>query len=97
MPAANTDKKVFLNISATDGPWGLLAGEYGMTVHAGTWGGGSVKLQRQAADGVTWVDVQTFTADGFTVFPIPGGLYQLAIVTATGVYADISSVATASA
>lgn len=97
MPAANTDKKVFLNISATDGPWGLLAGEYGMTVHAGTWGGGSVALQRQAADGVTWINVQSLTADGFTVFSIPGGTYQLAIVTATGVYADISPVITASA
>lgn len=97
MPAANTDKKVFLNIAATDGPWGLLAGEYGMTVHAGAWGGGSVALQRQAADGVTWITVQNFTADGFAVVTIPGGTYQLAVVTATGVYADISAVITASA
>lgn len=97
MPAANTDKKVFLNISATDGPWGLLAGEYGMTVHAGAWGGGSVKLQRQAADGATWIDIQAFTADGFAVVTIPGGTYQLAVTTATGVYADISAVITASA
>lgn len=94
MPAANTDKKVFTNISATDGPWGLLAGEYGMTVHAGTWGGGSVALNRLAADGVTWITVQSFGADGFATIIIPGGSYQLAITTATGVYADISSVVT---
>lgn len=95
MTAANTDNKVFTNISANDGPWGLFPGEYAMTVHAGTWGGGSVALQRLAADGVTYVTVQSFTADGFAVVTIPGGSYRLAITTATGVYADIMPVITA--
>lgn len=91
------DKAVITNSSATEGPFPLLPGQYGMTVHAGTWGGGSVALQRLAADGATWITVQNFTADGFAVPTIPGGTYQLAVVTATGVYADISAVITGTA
>lgn len=92
MGTANVDKAVFQNVAATQGPINLLPGQYGFTVHSGTWGGGSVSLQRQAADGVTWISVQSFTADGFAVVNVPGGVYQVAIVTATGVYADVAPV-----
>lgn len=85
----------FPNISSTTAAFKLSGGQYGFTVHA-TFGGGSVTLNRQACDGVTWVAVQTFTADGFANLGLPDGNYQVAIVTATAVYADISPVATAS-
>jgi hypothetical protein len=91
------DKAIVTNSSATEGPFPLLAGEYAMTAIASAWNSGSVKLQRQAADGSSWVDVQAFTANGFAAFPIPGGVYQVAIASATGVYADVSAVITANA
>jgi hypothetical protein len=50
---------------------------YELTVHAGTWGGGSVTLQRLAADGST------------TAY-VPSGTYQLTIATATDVSADLA-------
>lgn len=74
--------------------FGLFPGQYGMTVHAGTWGGGSVALQRLAADGVTWITVQSFGADGFAVVIIPGGTYQITVTTATGVYLDVNPIVT---
>ena len=92
-----TDKAIVTNSSATEGPFPLLAGEYAMTAIAGAWNSGSVKLQRLAADGSTWVDVQSFSANGFAVFVIPGGVYQVAIASPTGVYADVSAVITANA
>jgi hypothetical protein len=91
------DKVTVINSSATEGPFPLLAGEYAMTAVAAAWNSGSVKLQRQAADGSSWVDVQAFMANGFAAFPIPGGIYQVAIASATGVYADVSAVITANA
>jgi hypothetical protein len=93
--AANTDKAVYSNIGVgAQASVNLLPGQYGMDVHAGTWGGGSVALQKLAADGVTWITVQSFSADGFAAFVIPGGVYQVNVTTATGVYASVSPIAT---
>lgn len=85
----------FPNIAATTAAFKFVGGAYGMTVHAGTWGGGSVALNRQACDGATWVPIQSFTADGFASLNLPEGAYQVAVTTATGVYVDVSSIATA--
>lgn len=88
----STDTRIFSNISATPSKFLLYGGQYAVTVHA-TFGGGSVTLQRQAVDGLTMVTCLTaFTADGFATVNLPAGTYQLTIVTATGVYADVSSV-----
>lgn len=88
------EKFPFSNISATPTPFTLRGGAYGVTVHA-TWGGGSVTLQRLSADGTTYVTVlDAFTADGYASVNLPGGTYQLAIATATGVYADVTSIVT---
>jgi hypothetical protein len=41
---------------------------YELTVHAGTWGGGSVTLQRLAADGSTYATaLKAFSADWMSV------------------------------
>lgn len=84
----------FKNISSTTATFPLRGGNYAVTVHA-TFGGGSVTLQRQAADGSTMVTCLTaFTADGYATVNLPSGTYDFAVATATGVYVDITSVVT---
>jgi hypothetical protein len=86
---------VFKNITATPASFSLRGGNYGVTAHA-TWGGGSVTLQRLAADGATYVTVLTaFSADGYGNVNLPNGTYQLLVATATGIYVDIVAVVTA--
>jgi hypothetical protein len=56
------------NIAATPKPFKLRAGLYRLTAHAGTWGGGSVRLQRLAADGSTNATAfKTFSDDGSAI------------------------------
>jgi hypothetical protein len=63
---------------------------YELTVHAGTWGGGSVTLQRLAADGSTFATAfRAFSADSSATAYVPSGTYQLTIVMATDVSADL--------
>jgi hypothetical protein len=84
----------FKNIAATPAPFTLRGGSYGVTVHA-TFGGGSVTLQRLAPDGSTFVTVlAAFSADGYSSVNLPAGSYELAIATATAVYADIVGIVT---
>jgi len=88
------EKQVFSNISATTAAFTLRGGQYAVTVKA-TWGGGSVTLQRLAADGTTHVTCLTaFTADGYATVNLPSRPYKFAVATATGVYVDIVSVVT---
>lgn len=98
-PASNA--AAFSNISATPAAFALYGGTYMLTAHA-TWGGGSVQLNRLAADGVTFVPVSSaygtaalakLSADG-SISPIPlaPGTYQLAVATATGLYVDIAMI-----
>jgi len=84
----------FTNISASTAAFTLRGGNYGITVSA-TFGGGSVTLQRLAADAATYVTVVTaFTAAGYASANLPSGTYRLTIATATAVYADVVSIAT---
>lgn len=84
----------FSNIASTPAAFVLRGGCYGVTVHA-TFGGGSVTLQRLSADGSTYVTALTaFAADGYASVNLPSGTYQLAIATATAVYADVTSIVT---
>jgi len=79
------------NISATPTAFKLPAGLYELTVHTETWGGGSVTLQRLAADGSTFATAFTaFSADGSATAYVPSGTYQLTIDTATDVSADLA-------
>jgi hypothetical protein len=85
------DQVSFSNISATTAAFSLRGGRYGVEVHA-TFGGGSVTLQRLAADGVTWITAMTaFSADGYASADLSSGSYRLTVVTATGIYADITA------
>ena len=52
--SVNTPTHSWKNVSATPAPFKLVAGMYELTVHAETWDGGSVTLQRLAADGATY-------------------------------------------
>lgn len=70
----------------------LMGGLYGVTAKA-TWGGGSVTLQRLAADNTTYVTCLTaFSADGYATASLPPGTYKVTVVTATGVYCDVSQI-----
>ena len=63
--------KSFTNISATTAAFTLPAGNYGVTVTA-TFGGGSVTLQRLAADASTYVTCLTaLTAAGYATVLFP--------------------------
>lgn len=85
----------FSNISATTAAFTLPAGNYGVTVTA-TFGGGSVTLQRLAADNSTYVTCLTaFTAAGYATVLLPAGTYKFTIATATAVYVDIAAIAEA--
>ena len=78
------------NISATPTPFKLDGGFYRLTVHAETWGGGSVMLQRLAADGSTYATaLKAFSADGLATAYVVSGVYQLTIASATDVSADL--------
>jgi hypothetical protein len=85
--------KSFSNISATTAAFSLPAGNYGVTVSA-TFGGGTVTLQRLAADASTYVPCLTaFTAAGYATQLLPAGTYKFAVATATAVYVDIAAIA----
>jgi hypothetical protein len=81
---------VFKNFSTTTAVFELIAaGLYSLCALA-TWGGGSVQLQIIGPDGATPIDVgAALTANGFTTFDLPQGQYQIAVTTATGVYAAL--------
>jgi hypothetical protein len=79
------------NISATPAAFTLSGGLYGLTV-MGT-GFGTVTLQRLAPDASTYITVLTaFAANGYASVYLPSGTYQLAISSATAVYADLVSI-----
>jgi hypothetical protein len=84
----------FSNISATTAAFPLKGGAYGVAVQA-TFGGGSVKLQIQAADGSTYLSVSSasdFSAAGYTSLSLPPGQYRFTIATASAVYAEVARI-----
>lgn len=88
----NVDSISFSNIAANTASFQLKGGCYGVTVSA-TFGGGSVTLQRLAADGATFVTCLTaFSAAGYATVNLPIGTYKIAVTTATAVYVDVTSV-----
>lgn len=90
MAATGGDGSNFSNISATPAAFTLLGGTYCVTVMA-TWGGGNVQFNVLGGDGATWIPLMAaFTSNGFASIDLPSGQYQLAITTATGVYASVT-------
>lgn len=93
MPTA-TDGAGFSNISASTAAFALKGGSYGIAV-AATFGGGSVKLQRLALDGSTYVSMSSscdYTAAGGAIVNLPAGTYRFTIATATAVYAEVQGI-----
>jgi hypothetical protein len=90
------EARSYSNISATTAAFVLNGGLYAVTAKA-TWGGGSVTLQRLAADATTYVTCLTaFSADGYATVSLPPGTYKFTVATATAIYVDIMAIATAS-
>ena len=79
----------FFNISATTANFTLDPGIYGADFVA-VWNGGSVTLEKLAADNATWVTALTpWTANGTTLGQIPEGIFRLKVANATGVFVNI--------
>ena len=86
----STPTRSWRNISATPALFRLTAGMYELTVHAETWGGGSVTLHRLAGDGAAYATAfKVFSADGSDTSYVPSGAYQLTIATATNACAEL--------
>ena len=86
----DTFARSWKNISATPTPFKLDGGFYRLTVHAETWGGGGVMLQRLAADGSTYATaLKAFSADGSATAYVVSGVYQLTMASTTDVSADL--------
>ena len=86
----STPARSWKNISATPALFRLTTGLYELTVHAETWGGGSVTLQRIAADGATYATAfKVFSTDGSDTSYVPSGAYQRTIASATNASADL--------
>lgn len=82
--------------ASTDGTAFTLqfGGQYGAAVQA-TFGGGSVKLQRQLPDGSTYVSVGSttdFSAAGYAAVYLSRGTYRWTIATATAVTAQLDRI-----
>jgi hypothetical protein len=88
---ASGDGVTITNASTTQGPFTLLGGRYALTAH-GTWSSGSATLQLLAPDGVTYVNVASFTSDGSATVSLPAGKYQVAVSGASGVYVSITKI-----
>lgn len=94
--ATSVDGQGFSNISASTAGFKLKGGWYGVSVIA-TFGGGSVKLQRLALDGSTYVSMASatdFSAAGGALVNLPPGTYRFTIATASAVYAEVQGVPT---
>lgn len=86
------DSQAFSNISASTSAFRLAGGKYLVDVVA-TFGGGSVKLQRLAADGSTYNSVGAdFTAAGSAAVDLAPGQYRFTIATASAVYASVTGI-----
>jgi len=86
------DGQAFKNISATPAAFDLIGGQYGIS-YVATWGGGSVTLQKLAADGSTYVTVMTaYAANGYATVYLPRGTYQFTVATASAIYLGIDRI-----
>lgn len=80
------------NISATTAAFTLVSAQYGIDVIGTSFG--TVTLQKLAGDGSTYVTVSTYSANAYETQNLPTGTYRFGVTTTTGVYIQLSSVAT---
>lgn len=91
--AASGADGIYINNGSVSVSGALLGGDYGMVVSSGTFGGGSITLNALSLDGTTEVAVApAFTANGYLQISLPPGQYQIAVATATAVYAALSRI-----
>jgi hypothetical protein len=85
---------LFNDISGTPGGFPLEAGQYGVTVVAGTWNSGVVTMEKLAGDGTTYVTCLTAFSgvDGYSTVNLPAGTYRFSISAASGVYIQVEPV-----
>lgn len=81
----------FSNISATTSVFTVEGGMYGIDVTA-TWGGGTVKLQKLAADGTTYITVSTYSADTYENQTLAPGTYKFTVATASAIYIRMTAI-----
>ena len=87
------DGKGFSDISASTDPFALKGGRYGVSVLGSDFG--TVKLQRLALDGSTYVSLSSetdFSDSGGAVIDLPPGTYRFTIDSATAVYAEVQGI-----
>lgn len=86
------DRQAFTNIGSTTAAFSLLGGTYGVDI-VGSFGGGNITLQKQAADGSTYVSaVASFTANAYAPATLAPGTYRLTFsgTASSGIYAQIT-------
>jgi hypothetical protein len=80
---ADDNSASFTSVNSPTAPFSLRGGKFGLDAH-GNWGSGYIQLNRLAADGVTFIPVTPpINVDGLSVFDLPPGSYQVAVVSAT--------------
>jgi hypothetical protein len=77
-------------ISSTPSVFTLRGGNYGITLHATTWG--TATLQRQTPDGGFVTVLTAFSADGYQNITLPNGKYQLTLSGIAALSGDIVSI-----
>lgn len=82
--AANVNTYSLQNASANGGSYEHTGGIYLASVVAATFG--TVTLQKLGPDGVTWLTILTFNANGAQTAYLPRGQYRWGVAGATGVY-----------
>jgi hypothetical protein len=91
-PPLLVDAQYWNNIAATPPDFMLMAGVFGLTLHAGTWGTGAV-LKRYNTLGDAYVAMgAAITADGYAEYHCPSGQYQLTMTGMSGVTGSIEKI-----
>jgi hypothetical protein len=83
----------FDNINATTAAFNLAPASYSL-MYSGTWGAGTVTLQRLASDGTTWLNaLPAWNINSVDTKDLAGTFRLLVAGGATAVYASISALA----
>lgn len=78
--------KTLFTVDTTDGdsPTYRWEGGGGLIAIYGTMGGATVSLQWSPDDGITWFELDSFTATGQANFNVPGGVPVKAVISSAG-------------
>jgi hypothetical protein len=79
MTQTATDGFKFGPVTATQGPFTLAGGLYGVLVEADFSGAGTVTLQAIAGSGTAVTCLTAISADGYATVYLPAGRYQFTV------------------